>query len=251
MVALVRDISPALADCELTFQDRQPIDLRLAEAQHAAYREALRRAGAQVAFIAPTPEYPDGVFVEDTAVVLDEIAVITRPGAESRRGEITTVVTAVAPHRPLSFIRAPATLDGGDVMRAGRDLFVGLTARSNREGCQQLAEIASRFGYRVRGVRVTGCLHLKTAVTAIDTTTLMINPAFVSRSMFPGYRLIDVPQDEPSGADVLCVNGVVLVAASAPRTRDIIARAGHRAELVNVSEFEKAEAGVTCLSLLV
>lgn len=251
MVALVREVSPALASCELTFLDRQPIDIKVAEAQHKDYREALQRAGAQVAFITPEPEFPDGVFVEDTAVILDEIIVITRPGAATRRGETVSVASALAPHRPLSFIREPATLDGGDVMRAGRDLFVGITARSNRDGFDQLKAIASRFGYRVVAVPVTGCLHLKTAVTAVDTTTLMINPACVSRVIFDGYGLIEVPPDEPSGADVLCVNGVVLVAASAPRTCDIIAKAGHRAELVDVSEFEKAEAGVTCLSLLV
>ncbi|MEX2272163.1 MAG: hypothetical protein WD690_11855 [Vicinamibacterales bacterium] len=251
MIALVRSVGPSLASCELSFIDRQPIDIAIAEAEHAAYCGALRRAGAEIAFIDPAPDHPDGAFVEDAALVLDEIAVITRPGAESRRGEVTTVATALAAYRPLSFIREPATLDGGDVVRAGRDLFIGVTARTNRDGFDQLAAIASRLGYRATPVHVGGCLHLKTAITAIDEETLVINPRCVDAIQFAGRRLIEAAASEPSGADVLHVNGTVLVAASAPETRDLIARAGYRTEAVDVSEFEKAEAGVTCLSILV
>ena len=249
MIALVRDVSPALASCELSFIERQPIDLGRARAQHAAYCAALARAGAPVTFIAPAPEHPDGVFVEDAALVLDEVAIITRPGAESRRGEVTTVASALAAHRPLSFIREPATLDGGDVMRAGRDLFVGVTARTNRDGFDQLTAIASRFGYRTIAVRVSGCLHLKTAVTSIDPETLVLDRACVDAAAFGGRRIIDAK--EPSGGDVLNVNGTVLVLASAPATREAIAAAGYGTEAIDLSEFEKAEAGVTCLSLLV
>lgn len=251
MIAFVRDVSPALAACELTFIDRRPIDAARAARQHAAYCDALRRAGARVEFLAPAPEHPDGVFVEDAAIVLDEIAVIARPGAESRRGELAAVADALAVHRRLSVIREPGTLDGGDVMRAGRDLFVGATARTNRRGFEELAAIAQAFGYRTAQVDVRGCLHLKTAVTALDAETLVINPRAVDPALFAGRRLVHADDREPSGADVLAVGGVVLVAASAPLTREAIARAGFRAEAVDISEFEKAEAGVTCLSLLV
>ena len=251
MIALVREVSPALASCELSFLERHPIDIARAAAQHAAYCDALRRAGLGVEFIDPAPECPDGVFVEDAALVFDEIAVITRPGAASRRGETMTAASALASYRPLSFILEPGTLDGGDVMRAGKDVFVGVTARTNRGGFDQLTALIARAGYRTTAVPVNGCLHLKTAVTAIDAETLVINRRFVDASIFDGRRLIDARHDEPSGGDVLNANGTVFVAASAPATRDLIARAGYRTEAVDVSEFEKAEAGVTCLSLLV
>jgi len=251
VIALVRDVSPALASCELSFVKRQPIDMARARGQHEAYCDALRRAGLHVEFIAPAPDCPDGVFVEDAALVLDEVIVIARPGAASRRDEVITAASALASYRPLSFIREPGTLDGGDVMRAGRDLFVGVTARTNRDGFEQLVPIAARYGYRATAVPVTGCLHLKTAVTAIDETTLVINRQCVDPALFQGWTLIDAAPDEPSGADVLNANGTVFVAASAPATRDRIARAGYRTEAVDVSEFEKAEAGVTCLSLLI
>jgi dimethylargininase len=249
VIALVREVSPALAACELSFIDRQSIDGARAGAQHAAYCDALARAGAAVTWIAPAPEHPDGVFVEDAALVLDELAIITRPGADSRRGEVTTVAAALAAHRPLSFIREPATIDGGDVMRAGRDLFVGITARTNRDGFDQLTAIASRFGYRTTAVRVSGCLHLKTAVTSLDDDTLVLHRAYVDAAVFGGRRILEAR--EPSGGDVLSVNGTVLVLASAPAMRDVIAAAGYRTEAIDLSEFEKAEAGVTCLSLLV
>lgn len=249
MIALVREVSPALASCELSFIDRQPIDIARARAQHADYCAALARAGAEVRHIAPAHEHPDGVFVEDAALVLDEIAIIMRPGADSRRGEVTTVASALAEHRTLSFIREPATIDGGDIMRAGKDIYVGVTARTNRDGFDQLSAIASRFGYRTTPVTVTGCLHLKTAVTAIDDATLVINGDYVDAAIFAGRRLIEA--EEPSGGDILNVNGTVLVLSSAPATREAIARAGYRTEAIDLSEFEKAEAGVTCLSLLI
>lgn len=251
MIALVRVPSPALAACELTFVERRPIDIERAGAQHAAYCAALERLGASVRFVDAAPEHPDGVFVEDAAIVLDELAILTRPGAESRRGEVRSVAAALATYRPLSVIREPGTLDGGDVMRSGRDLFVGITARTNRHGVDQLAAIISRFGYRVTAVDVDGCLHLKSAVTAIDAETLVINPRSVEPAAFGPRTLIEAPATEPSGADILSVNGTVLIAASAPATRDRIARAGFATEAVDLSEFEKAEAGVTCLSVIV
>lgn len=251
MIALVREVSPLLPECELTFIDRQPIDLARARSQHKAYCDLLQRLGARVRFIDPAPAHPDGVFVEDAAVVLDDVAIVARPGAESRRGETASVAAALAEYRPLSVIRDPGTLDGGDAMLSGRDLFVGVTARTNRRGFEELAAVAARFGYRAQAVDVRGCLHLKSAVTAIDADTLVINPRAADASIFGARRLIEAAPAEASGADILPVNGTVVIAASAPETRERVARAGFDTEAVDVSEFEKAEAGVTCLSLLI
>ncbi|MDQ3068181.1 MAG: arginine deiminase family protein [Acidobacteriota bacterium] len=250
MIALVRDVSPLLASCELTFLERAAIDVGRACAQHAAYCDALREAGAEVEFMAAAPEMADGVFVEDTAIVLDEVAVITRPGSPSRRAEIMTAASALASLRPLSFIREPGTIDGGDVLRVGRDLFVGITARTNRDGFDQLSALAGRFGYRTTAVGVRGCLHLKTAVTALDDESVVMHEGHVDRRVFERYRVIDADAAEPEGANVVRVSGRVLASASAPRTCERLTRAGHQTIAIDISEMEKAEAGLTCLSLL-
>ena len=249
-MAFVRRVSPSLAACELTFVERAPIDVDRAAAQHAEYCRALAETGAAIVYMAPEPDLPDAVFVEDTAVALDEIIVVTRPGSRTRQDEIITAASALSAHRPISLIREPGTLDGGDVLRIGRDLFVGVTARSNRDGFDQLAAIASRAGLRATAVPVHGVLHLKTAVTALDDGALLMREGCVDRAVFAAYELIDVDPAEPEGANVVNVNGRVLVAASAPRTRDLIARRGYEVVAVDISEFEKAEAGLTCLSIL-
>ena len=249
-VAFVRPVSPSLAKCELTFVERAPIDVGRAAAQHAAYCRALAETGAEVIYMAPEPDLPDAVFVEDTAVALGEIIVVTRPGSRTRQDEIITAASTLSAHRPVSLIREPGTLDGGDVLRIGRDLFVGATARTNREGFDQLAAIASRLGLRATAVPVHGSLHLKTAVTALDDGALIMKGGSVDRATFAAYELIDADPAEPEGANVINVNGRVLVAASAPRTRDLIARRGYEVVSVDISEFEKAEAGLTCLSIL-
>jgi len=251
LTAITRAVSPALQRCELTFVGRRPIDIARAEAQHAAYRRALERAGAAVEVIPADDRLPDAPFVEDTAVVFDEIAVIARPGAPSRRAELDAVALALSRYRPLTFIQAPATLDGGDVLRIGRECFVGLSTRTNADGAGQLSAILGAHGYRVTPVVVTGCLHLKSAVAAIGADTVLVNPAWIDASAFRGYRWIDVPDTEPFAADCLVVDGVVHVSTSYPRTLDLIRRQGFVTEVIEISEFEKAEGGLTCLSLLV
>lgn len=248
--AVVRPVSPSLADCELTFLARGAIDVARAGEQHAAYCRALETCGAALVWMEAAPDLPDAVFVEDSAVALDGAIVITRPGAESRRGETLTAASALAPFGPLSFIREPGTIDGGDVLRVGRDLFVGVTARTNRDGFEQLETTAQRLGYRAIAVPVHGCLHLKTAVTAIDDETLILKPEHVARDAFAGYALVEADASEVEGANVVPVNGCVFVAASAPRTRDLVARRGYEVVSLDVSEFEKAEAGLSCLSIL-
>jgi dimethylargininase len=171
-VALLRGVPPTLERCELSFREREPIDLARARAQHAAYADLLRELGYAVVELAADPAFPDCCFVEDVAVVLDELALLTRPGAESRRGEVAAVAEALARYRPLATTEDPATLEGGDVLRVGRTLYVGRSARTNAAGIARLAAVAEPHGYRVVPVPVSGCLHLKSAVTALDSGRL-------------------------------------------------------------------------------
>lgn len=249
--AFVRPVSPSLASCQLTHIARVPIDVALAEAQHAAYCDALRQAGVIVDALEPAPHLPDAVFVEDAAVILDDVIVVTRPGAEGRQEETVSVAAALADVGPVSFIREPATLDGGDVLRVGRELFVGTGGRTTREGFDQLTAIASRFGFRTTAVDVRGRLHLKSAVSAIDEDTVLMHTAHVDRAVFAAFEVIEADPSEPSGANVLAINGRVHAAASAPHTREALDRRGYDVDIFDISEFEKAEAGMTCLSILI
>ena len=248
--AITRAVGPALGDCALTFLDRAPIDLARAEAQHAAYNESLRQAGAIVEVLPADAELPDSVFVEDTAVVMDEAAVVTRPGTPLRQREVPTIAAALSAHRKLLRIVAPATLEGGDVLRLGRDFYVGISSRTNDEGFSQFASIVGAFGYRATAIEVKGCLHLKTAVTALDEETLLVNPAWIDAAALPAVRKLVVPPDEPFGANALVVNGIVHLSARWKRTKELVEKAGFSVDALDVSEFEKAEAGLTCLSLI-
>ena len=248
--AFVRPVSASLASCQVTHIARAPIDVALAEAQHAAYCDALRQAGIVVDMLPAAPHLPDAVFVEDAAVMLDGLIVIARPGVDVRQEETVSVAAALAEVAPLSFIREPATLDGGDVLWIGKDLFVGTGGRTNRDGFDQLAALASRFGYRTTPVDVRGCLHLKTAVTALDEGTVLLHTAHVDRAVFAAFDVVEADPSEASGANVLAINDRVHAAASAPRTREAIDRRGYDVDVFDISEFEKAEAGMTCLSLV-
>lgn len=249
-IALVRDVSPSLERCELSFQERVAIDLEQARAQHRGYVDALAGLGCTVETLPTLPENPDAVFVEDTAVVVDELAVITRPGAESRRGEVDSSAAALARHRKLAYIEAPGTLDGGDVLVVGRTVYVGLSARSSKDGVQQLRAHLKPHGYAVEGVELTGCLHLKTAVTQVAETTLLINPAWADKSAFRGVDFIDVDMGEPPAANAVRLGDTLIYPTSFPRTRERLERKGLKLRLVDMSETEKAEGGVTCCSIL-
>ena len=249
-IALTREVSRGMEHCELSYLARSEIDLRLARAQHRAYEEALAALGCQVRRLPELPEQPDSVFVEDTAVVLDEVAVITRPGAESRRPEITAMSAVLKEYRTLVTLAAPATLDGGDVLHIGRTLYVGLTARSNAEGAKQLAGAVAPFGYRVITVEPKGCLHLKTAVTLVAPGLLLINPAWVDRRLFEDMDWVAVDPVEPHGANAVLVDQRVIYPKSFPRTRERLLGRGLELLTVDMSETEKAEGGVTCCSLL-
>jgi dimethylargininase len=249
--AITRAVGASLGNCALTFLDREPIDVARAEAQHAAYNEALRRAGAVVEVLSADAELPDSVFVEDTAVVLDEAAILTRPGTPLREREVPSISAALAAYRKeVLRIVAPGTLEGGDVLRLGRAFYVGISSRTNEEGFSQFASIVRGFGYRATPIEVKGCLHLKTAITALDEETLLVNPSWIDNAALPGMRQLVVPPEEPFGANALVVNGVVHLSARWSRTNALVESSGFSVKALDVSEFEKAEAGLTCLSLI-
>ena len=250
MRAIVRLPSPALSRCALTFLDRQAIDFERALAQHAAYVAALRNAGADVRILPAEVDLPDAVFVEDTAVVVDECAVITRPGIDSRRPETETILAALEASRPIVRITGPGTLEGGDILRVGRTIFAGQTLRTNAEGTRQLAAALGPHGYTVVPIEPTGCLHLKSAVTCIGDETVLVNPEWIDVDLFSRWQCVPVAPEEPFGANALLAGGIVHVAASAPRTRRKLEALRFSTIAIDTSEFEKAEAALTCLSLL-
>lgn len=249
-IALMRGVPPSLARCELSFREREPIDLDRALAQHAAYAALLRSLGLEVVELPTDPEFPDCCFVEDIAVVLDEVALLTRPGAPSRRGEIAVIEAALAHYRPIETTPPPATLEGGDVLRVGHTLFVGRSARTNEAGIARLAAVAEPLGYRVVPVAVSGCLHLKSAVTALDQERVLVNRSWLDASPLRGLDLVDVAPEEPGAANVLRVAGLVIAHPGFPRTLERVAALGYAVRPLDVSEFLKAEAALTCKSLL-
>lgn len=251
LIAYTREVSPTLVDCELTHLEREPLDVAGARAEHEVYESVLERLGARVRRLPSTPQLPDGIFVEDAAVVLDGVAVITRPGALSRQPETASVGAALAAHRPLVHVRAPATLDGGDVLVAGCRIYVGLSTRTTRGAIQQLAGLLAPYGYEVIPLAFTGCLHLKSAVTRIADDLMLLNPAWVDASAFTGYRALTVDPAEPHAANALALGGAVIHPLQHARTRARLEAAGLTVVTVPQVELAKAEAGVTCCSLLV
>jgi dimethylargininase len=250
LTAITRAVSPAFVRCELSFMDRKPIDLARAREQHRAYEVLLAKLGARVISLSPEPDLPDSMFVEDPAIVLDELAVIFPLGTETRRREAPSLAQEVAKYRKLAYVQLPGTLEGGDVLRIGRKLFVGLTKRSNAEGIRQLAEIVGPHGYEVIPVPVTGCLHLKSAVTWIGENTLLANRAWFDTQPFAGYDWMDVHPLEPHAANALALGGTVIFPASFPKTLGRIGSLDFRVATLDISELQKAESGLTCSSLL-
>ncbi|HET8713983.1 MAG TPA: hypothetical protein VFM23_09925 [Gemmatimonadales bacterium] len=250
LIAVTRAVSPTLAECELTHRAREPIDVANAVAEHAVYEQTLRALGARVVRAPAEPDLPDAVFVEDTAVVVDEAAVLTRPGAASRRAEVDSIATTLGAYKPLLRIQAPGTLDGGDVMRIGRRLFVGLTTRTNRHGIAQLGSLLSEWEYEVIPVPVTGCLHLKSAVTPVGEGVLLLNEHWVSPACFGDMKTVTVAPTEPDAANALLMKDAVIYPAHHPATAERLERAGVRVVSIPSSEIAKAEGGVTCCSVL-
>jgi dimethylargininase len=249
-VAITREVSAQIGRCELTYQTRHTIDVELARVQHRRYEECLIALGCSVHRLPEEPELPDSVFVEDTATVLDELAIITRPGAESRRPETLAIARALRPYRPLTCIEAPGILDGGDILLLGKRLFVGLSRRSNEAAVLQMRCLLAGYGYTVTGVQIKDCLHLKSAVTQVSEDTLLINRNWVDDEPFAPMQLAEVHPSEPSAANALMMGGGVVFPLAYPATRRRLETRGIKVHLVDVSELAKAEGGVTCCSLI-
>ena len=250
LIALTRGVSPTLGECELQELDREPIDVAKAVEQHRSYERCLEELGAHVIALPADPQFPDGVFVEDPAIVLDEIAVMTRMGAESRRGEGERIAEAMAEFRSLTWTHEPGTLEGGDVMRIGRALYAGASRRTNWGGIRQLREVTAPFGYTVIAVPVHGCLHLKSACCYLGEGTILANRNWIDATFLDGYRILDVPSDEPRAANVLRVGDTLILPAAFPKTREMLETAGFDVRAIDNSELAKAEGAVTCTSIL-
>ncbi len=250
LVALTRGVPGSLPACELTFLPRSRIDASRAAAQHAEYRRLLSECGVRVVLLPADEAAPDCCFVEDTAVVLDEIAVVAPMGAVSRRRESDEIAKALRAFRTVARLDPPATLDGGDVLAVGRRVFVGLSTRTNAVAIAALARVLEPFGYAVVPTETRGCLHLKSAVAAIDDETVLVNPAWVDSSQFACPRTLCVPDEEPWAANVLRLGDVLGVPATFTRTAELLRERCHDVRTVDISELMKAEAGMTCLSLV-
>jgi len=250
LTAITRQVSAALANCELSYIERKPIDLEKARAQHREYEKLLERCGARVVSLAAEPDLPDSMFVEDPAMVLDEVAVMLQPGAASRRGEIGSLAKAIGKFRKLEHVELPGTVEGGDVLAIERKIYVGKSKRTNAEGIRQLAGILEPLGYEVRPVGVSGCLHLKSAVTYVGGGTLLANREWLDAEQFSGCEWIDVDPAEAHAANALVLRETVVLPASFPRTRARVEERGFRVTTIDISELQKAESGLTCSCLL-
>ena len=250
-IAITRDISPRFAECEITHIERTPIDLDLARSQHRAYVNALRNLGCRVVELPAEADLPDSVFVEDTAFILPEVAIITRPGADSRRPETTSIIQALTPLIKLVCVQEPATVDGGDVLVLGKRIFIGLSTRSNQEAIDQLNELLGEYGYFVRGVVLRDCLHLKSAVSRVDDKTLLINTNWADPAYFAEFDLIEVDPSEPHAANCLPVGNSIILPTAFPNTAAKLEDKGYQVITLDVSELAKAEGAVTCCSLII
>ncbi|MEW6747009.1 MAG: arginine deiminase family protein [Planctomycetota bacterium] len=250
LIAITRGISPRFNQCELTLIDRTPIDIDLACAQHRQYELALERLGVRVEHLPAEIDMPDSVFVEDAAVVLDEVAIITRPGAASRRAETESIEKALSRYRKIVRIEAPGTIDGGDVLCLEKTVYVGLSTRSNSNAIEQLRSALGPYRYRVEGVPIKYCLHLKSALTRASKDTLLCNPAWVDRGRFRSWRFVEVAPEEPAAANIVHLPASAIFPSHYPRTQERLERAGVTLTLVDATEVAKAEGAVTCCSLI-
>jgi dimethylargininase len=250
MLALTHVPSPKMEQCQLTYVARAPIDHGRAVRQHEDYCGMLRECGVRVRTLDVNRDLPDCVFVEDAAIVLDELAVLASMGTASRQPEVAGIEPELRKYRAVHRIEAPATIEGGDVLRVGRTLLVGLSERTNREGVAALEAVVRRHGYVVTPVPVRQCLHLKTACTALDERRLLVNPAWLDVNSLRGFELVGVPAEEPWGANAALVGTSVCLAMAHWRTAELIGGLGFAVRTLDVSEFAKAEGGVTCMSIL-
>jgi dimethylargininase len=249
-IALTHVVSPRINQCELSHLERRPIDYDLAVNQHRDYCALLKECGLKVIELDVNRDFPDGTFIEDTALAMDEIAVMARSGAASRRGEARGIEPVLARYRPIAHVEPPATFEGGDILRVGKRIFAGLSARTNAAGMEALHAILQPLGYEVIPVEMKGCLHLKSAVTALDDQVLLANPAWFDNKPFEDYRIIAVPDEEPHAANALRIGNTICLHDGYRRTVDAVRADGFEVKTVDISELLKAEAGLTCSSIL-
>lgn len=250
LVAITHHVSDKINECELSYLDKSPIDISLAREQHAQYCRMLRDWGIQVFTLNVNRDHPDSVFVEDTALVLDQIAVLCRMGARSRRQEVEGIRPFIESQRKTVAIEPPATLEGGDVLIVGKKVFAGLSQRTNPEGVEALRGILQPYGWEVIPVKVKACLHLKSACTALDENTLLLNRAWCDPKDFPGFEIIPAPQEEPHAANALRAGSRIALYSGHPRTIDLVRSHGYDVTEINISELIKAESGLTCSSII-
>ncbi len=249
--AITRRPSPAMADAELTHIAPVPIDIARADAQHAAYRAALIGTGLALVDLPALAGHPDCAFVEDVAVCLPEVVIRCRPGAVSRRGEVSAIAGALPMDRRVATIDAPGTIDGGDVLVIAKDIYIGRSTRTDAAAIAAVTCIVEPHGYRVHSVPMASALHLKTAVTALADDLLLLNPGWVDATLFGGRRHVAVAAGEPFAANSLRIGDALLYPAAYPQTAARIEAVGLAITGLDISEFAKAEAGLTCLSLIV
>lgn len=241
--------SANIQQCELTYLESEPIDFDKALLQHRHYCQMLSRCGAKVKVLKDNPDLADNVFVEDPIMVFDEVAVVASMGVSSRQAEIPTLKSYFMPLRPIYMIEPPAKIEGGDVLVIGRKVYVGQSSRTNRQGYEQLRNILTPFNYEVIAVPVFGCLHLKTGCCALDETTLLVNSSWLDTDVFHGLQKIDVPKSEPFGSNIIAIGHTICMNDQNVKTVQLVKDAGFHVETVDISEFTKAEAGLTCLSI--
>ena len=249
-IAIIRPVSESIQHCQLTHMDRLPICHRTAQAQHDAYARTLEGLGVELIELPPLHDHPDAVFVEDTVVVVDELAVLTRPGAASRRGEVESMRVCIENLRETVCIEPPGTLEGGDVIQVGQTIYVGRSTRTNDEGIEQLRSHLSPHGYTIVTVPVPGALHLKTACASLGNGRIIANPAWIDVGHFDGLEIIAVHPDEPFAGNAVHVGDTLIFASQHPLTAERLNAHGLHLSLVDASELAKAEGSLTCKSVL-
>jgi len=253
LTAITRAVSPAIVRCELSFLERQPIDLSKANAQHRAYEELLEKLGAHVISLCAEADLPDSTFVEDVAVLTRDAAVLTRPGAETRAGEVEAIREPLEKFfETIHEITTPGTLDGGDICEAGDHFFIGISRRTSESGAKQLAAILAQSGYSSSLVDIRAMksiLHLKSGIACIAERQLVVIEEMAERPEFRGYDLIRVAPEEAYAANCVRVNGFVLFPTGFPKLAAELTQRGFQLLPLEVSEFQKMDGGLSCLSL--
>lgn len=247
--AIVRPPGRSIVD-GLTAASLGKPQYEIALSQHAAYVQALEAAGLDVIVLEPDERYPDSTFVEDTALLTSQCAIVTRPGAPSRQGETQAIESVLEEsYNDIERVRPPGTIDGGDIMMVGTHFYIGLSQRTNKEGADQVIEILKRYGITGSTIPLAKVLHLKSGVSYLEHNRLVAAGEFISLPDFASYELIKVDGDEQYAANCLWLNGLVLTASGFPKITSAIEALGYQTVQVDMSEFRKLDGGLSCLSL--